>query len=48
MPLKVYRARSMTEALAEVKKDLGHEAVILHTRTFKTSGVLGIGPCASR
>lgn len=43
MPLKVYRARSMTEALAEVKKDLGQEAVILHTRTFKTSGVLGIG-----
>jgi flagellar biosynthesis protein FlhF len=43
MPLKVYRARSMTEALAEVKKDLGSDAVILHTRTFKTPGVLGFG-----
>jgi len=43
MPLKVYRARSMTDALAEVKKDLGAEAVILHTRTFKTPGILGLG-----
>lgn len=43
MPLKVYRARSMTDALAEVKKDLGSDAVILHTRTFKTTGVLGFG-----
>jgi len=43
MPLKVYRARSMTEALTEVKKDLGQDAVILHTRTFKTPGVLGFG-----
>ncbi len=43
MPLKVYRARSMSEALAEVKKDLGQDAVILHTRSFKKPGVLGIG-----
>lgn len=43
MPLKVYRARTMSEALAEVKKDLGAEAVILHTRSFKTSGLLGLG-----
>lgn len=43
MPLKVYRARTMSEALAEVKKDLGADAVILHTRTFKTPGVLGLG-----
>lgn len=43
MPLKVYRARSMTDALAEVKKDLGADAVILHTRTYKSAGVLGLG-----
>ena len=43
MPLKVYRARSMTDALAEVKKDLGAEAVILHTRSYKSPGILGLG-----
>ncbi|MEM9063909.1 MAG: flagellar biosynthesis protein FlhF [Planctomycetota bacterium] len=43
MQLKTYRAGSMTEALAEVKKDLGADAVILHTRTYKTGGMLGMG-----
>lgn len=43
MPLKVYRARSMTDALAEVKKDLGVDAVILHTRSYKSPGILGLG-----
>ncbi len=43
MQLKTYRANSMADALAEVKKDLGSEAVILHTRTFKSGGVAGIG-----
>jgi len=43
MPLKVYRARTMTDALAEVKKDLGAEAVILHTRSYKSPGILGLG-----
>ena len=43
MPLKVYRARSMTDALAEVKKDLGSDAVILHTRSYKSPGILGLG-----
>lgn len=33
----------MAEALTEVKKDLGKEAVILHTRTFKVGGVFGVG-----
>ncbi len=41
--LKTYRAPSMAQALSEVKKDLGADAVILHTRTFKVGGVLGIG-----
>ncbi|MEL6497496.1 MAG: flagellar biosynthesis protein FlhF [Planctomycetota bacterium] len=43
MGLKVYRARSMKDALAEVKKDLGEDAVILHTRNYRTGGLLGLG-----
>lgn len=43
MKLKVYRARTMAEALAEVKRDLGSEAVILHTRQSKAGGFWGIG-----
>ncbi len=41
--LRTYRARTMGEALAEVKRDLGREAVILHTRTFRVGGWLGLG-----
>ncbi len=33
----------MAQALAEVKKDLGRDAVILHTRTLRVGGVLGVG-----
>jgi len=33
----------MAEALEAVKSDLGEDAVILHTRTFRRGGVLGIG-----
>jgi flagellar biosynthesis protein FlhF len=43
MNLKTYRARTMGDALAEVKKDLGKDAVILHTRTYKVGGWLGFG-----
>jgi|KBSSwiStaDraftv2_1062776.scaffolds.fasta_scaffold205072_2 flagellar biosynthesis protein FlhF len=43
MTLKTYRARSMGDALAEVKKDLGRDAVILHTRTYRVGGLLGFG-----
>lgn len=43
MTLKTYRAQSMAEALAEVKRDLGRSAVILHTRTYREGGVLGVG-----
>jgi flagellar biosynthesis protein FlhF len=42
MDLRTYRGKSMAECLAEVKKDLGSEAVILRTRTLRTGGVLGI------
>lgn len=33
----------MAEALAQVKHDLGPGAVILHTRSYKQGGVLGLG-----
>jgi flagellar biosynthesis protein FlhF len=41
--LKTYQAYTMAEALAAVKRDLGQSAVILHTRTFKRGGFLGLG-----
>lgn len=43
MNLKTYRADTMAKALAEVKKDLGSDAVILHTRSYKVGGVMGVG-----
>lgn len=43
MNLKTYTARSMPEALTLVKGDLGADAVILHTRTYKRGGLLGLG-----
>jgi len=33
----------LAEALERVKRDLGRQAVILHTRTIKKGGVLGVG-----
>lgn len=41
--LKVFQAKSMAEAMSLVKKDLGKDAVILHTRSFKVGGFLGFG-----
>ena len=43
MDLKTYRSNSMAGALAEVKKDLGPDAVILRTRNYKAGGVMGFG-----
>lgn len=43
MTLKTYRAKTMADALAEVKKDLGRDAVILHTRTYRVGGWMGVG-----
>src|SRR5688572_28928361 len=40
--LKTYHAYTMAEALAAVKRDLGADAVILHTRSFKRGGFLGL------
>lgn len=41
MKLKTFRAPTMAEALTQVKKDLGKDAVILHTRSVKVGGILG-------
>ncbi|MFM9996030.1 MAG: flagellar biosynthesis protein FlhF [Phycisphaerales bacterium] len=41
--LKTYRARTMGEALTEVKRDLGKGAVILHTRSYRVGGWMGLG-----
>lgn len=43
MNLKTYRSDSMANALAEVKRDLGKDAVILHTRSYRVGSVLGVG-----
>ncbi|NLF30712.1 MAG: flagellar biosynthesis protein FlhF [Planctomycetes bacterium] len=43
MKLKTYHACSMAEALAAVKRDLGRDAVILHTRCFRKGGLFGVG-----
>ena len=43
MNLRTYQAQSMHEALGMVKRDLGRDAVILHTRAFKKGGMLGLG-----
>jgi len=41
MSIKTFTAPTMPQALALVKKELGTNAVILHTRTLKTGGFLG-------
>jgi flagellar biosynthesis protein FlhF len=42
MRIKRYEAATIQEALQKVKKDLGPEAVILYTKTFRKGGVLGL------
>ena len=42
MRIKRYEAPTIQEALQKVKKDLGPEAVILYTKTFRKGGVLGL------
>ncbi|NLX05727.1 MAG: flagellar biosynthesis protein FlhF [Phycisphaerae bacterium] len=43
MKLKTYQADSMADALAQVRRELGRDAVILNTRTVKKGGLLGLG-----
>jgi len=42
MIVKKYEAPTMQKALQAVKKDLGQDAVILHTKTRKKDGLLGL------
>lgn len=43
MNLRTYHDKSMAGALKKVKDDLGRDAVILNTRTFKRGAILGFG-----
>jgi len=43
MKLKTYEAGTMADALTKVRRELGRNAVILHTRTVKRGGLLGLG-----
>ncbi|MEM9419915.1 MAG: flagellar biosynthesis protein FlhF [Planctomycetota bacterium] len=43
MTIRTFTARTMAEALGLVKQEIGKHAVVLHTRTIKRGGVLGIG-----
>jgi len=42
MTLRTYQAPTMAECLTKVKKDLGKDAVILHTRSFKKGSWFGL------
>lgn len=43
MKLKTYTAETMAQALAQVRKDLGKDAMILHTRSYRVGSWLGLG-----
>jgi flagellar biosynthesis protein FlhF len=43
MKLKTFSAPTMAEALAQVRKGLGRDAMILHTRTYRMGSWLGLG-----
>jgi flagellar biosynthesis protein FlhF len=43
MEVKTFKAPSMRQALDLVKRELGREAVILHTKTLTEGGFLGFG-----
>ncbi len=42
MSLQTFKASTMAEALAQVKTTMGHDAVILHTRTYQMRQWLGL------
>ncbi len=44
MEIRTYRARSMHEALALVRRDLGPNAAVLHTREVQNSRLFGLIP----
>src|ERR1043165_3350447 len=42
MNLQTFKAGTMTDALSQVKQTMGHDAVILHTRTYTLRSYLGL------
>ena len=43
MAIRTFRGKSAADALGQVKRSLGSDAVILHTRTERTGGLMGFG-----
>ena len=43
MKLKTYTADTMAQALAQVRKELGKDAMILHTRSYRVGSWFGLG-----
>ncbi len=43
MKLKTFTAQTMAQALAQVRKELGKDAMILHTRSYRVGAWFGIG-----
>ena len=43
MGIRTYRARSKADAIDAVQRELGRDAIILHTRNYKVGGLFGIG-----
>ena len=46
--MKTYTARNPADALALVRGDLGHDAVVLRTRTYKRGGLFGFPALGGR
>lgn len=42
MTIRTYRGKSVQDALAQVKRDLGTDAVIIHTRTIRPTGLFAM------
>jgi len=43
LTIRTFTARTMAQVLALVNKEVGKHAVVLHTRTIKRGGVMGLG-----
>ena len=46
MPSKIYRAKTMKEALTRVRRDLGGDALIVSSREIRRRRLFGLGPKA--
>ena len=43
MQIKVFKAETMQDAMAQMKAELGDDAVVLHSRRYKKGGFFGFG-----